>query len=167
MKIRGVKCKTALSLSSLPGLDYSLNPYRGCQHSCAYCYVPNVLRIKRSNWGNFVDVKINIPNVLSNELRKKKPAYDKKRYTDNLIAKAIDDFLLGLANRMVPEKPLTKADCEIGEALVYTIDYYGLTVDHPLIILAFATGTFGYTIIEHKKALAKTKKVQERVESNV
>lgn len=73
MKIREVKCKTALSKSSLPGLDYSLNPYRGCQHSCAYCYVPNILRIKRQEWGCFVDCKTNIPLVLSKELRKKKP----------------------------------------------------------------------------------------------
>ena len=72
MKIRQVNCKTALSLSSLPGLDYSLNPYRGCQHNCAYCYVPNVLRIKRKNWGHFVDAKANIPLVLSRELRTKK-----------------------------------------------------------------------------------------------
>ena len=73
MKITEVKCKTALSKSNLPGLDYSLNPYRGCQHSCAYCYVPNVLRIKRDEWGDFVDVKTNIPVVLSKELRNKKP----------------------------------------------------------------------------------------------
>lgn len=73
MRVREVKCKTALSSSSLPGLDYSLNPYRGCQHNCIYCYVPNVLRIKRIDWGSFVDVKTNIPVVLSDELRKKKP----------------------------------------------------------------------------------------------
>ena len=73
MKIREVKCKTALSKSNLPGLDYSLNPYRGCQHACAYCYVPNVLRIERKSWGSFVDVKTNIPNILSKELRTKKP----------------------------------------------------------------------------------------------
>ncbi len=73
MKIREVKCKTALSKSNLPGLDYSLNPYRGCQHACVYCYVPNVLRIERKSWGSFVDVKTNIPNVLSKELRTKKP----------------------------------------------------------------------------------------------
>ena len=72
MKITDIKCKTALSKSNLPGLDYSLNPYRGCQHSCAYCYVPNVLRIKREDWGNFVEVKTNIANVLANELRNKK-----------------------------------------------------------------------------------------------
>ena len=73
MNIREVSCKTALSSSTLPGLDYSLNPYRGCEHNCAYCYVPNVLRIKRETWGHFVDVKTNIPLVLSKELRKKKP----------------------------------------------------------------------------------------------
>jgi DNA repair photolyase len=72
MKINEIICKTALSKSNLPGLDYSLNPYRGCQHNCAYCYVPNVLRIERNLWGSFVDVKTNIPNVLSKELKNKK-----------------------------------------------------------------------------------------------
>lgn len=73
MEIREIKCKTALSPSRLPGLDYSLNPYHGCQHNCAYCYVPNVLRIKREDWGGFVNVKTNIPNVLAKELRNKNP----------------------------------------------------------------------------------------------
>ena len=73
MKITETTCKTALSKSNLPGLDYSLNPYRGCQHRCAYCYVPNVLRIPRTIWGHFVDVKTNIPVVLYRELKKKKP----------------------------------------------------------------------------------------------
>jgi len=72
MIIEEVKCKTALSKSNLSGLDYSLNPYRGCEHNCAYCYVPNVLRIKRKSWGTFVDVKTNIPIVLSKELKSKK-----------------------------------------------------------------------------------------------
>ena len=72
MRIREVSCKSALSQSLLPGLDYSLNPYRGCQHGCAYCYVPNVLRLPRNDWGCFVDVKTNIPVILSQELKKKK-----------------------------------------------------------------------------------------------
>jgi DNA repair photolyase len=72
MIIKEVECKSALSKSNLPGLDYSLNPYRGCQHNCAYCYVPNVLRIKRINWGKFIDIKKNIPTVLTKELRNKK-----------------------------------------------------------------------------------------------
>jgi DNA repair photolyase len=73
MEISQIKCKTALSKSNLPGLDYSLNPYRGCQHKCVYCYVPNVLKIKRNEWGSFVIIKKNIPVILSKELRIKKP----------------------------------------------------------------------------------------------
>jgi DNA repair photolyase len=71
MKITEIKCKSALSKSKLPGLDYSLNPYKGCSHNCAYCYVPNVMRITRKEWGTFVEVKTNIPNILSKEIRKK------------------------------------------------------------------------------------------------
>jgi DNA repair photolyase len=52
---------------------YSLNPYRGCQHNCAYCYAPCVLRIPREHWGTRIEVKTNIPTVLAQELRKKKP----------------------------------------------------------------------------------------------
>jgi len=73
MKITEIECKSALSSSSLPGLTYSLNPYRGCQHNCAYCYVPNVLRIPRSEWGGFVETRKNIPSILAKELKKKKP----------------------------------------------------------------------------------------------
>lgn len=71
MIVREIYCKTALSKSLLPNLEYALNPYRGCEHSCIYCYAPAVLREKRT-WGSFVDVKVNIPIVLAKELRKKK-----------------------------------------------------------------------------------------------
>jgi len=73
MEIKHITCKSALSKSSLSGLDYSLNPYRGCAHQCAYCYVPSVLRIPRENWINILEIKENIPKILSVELKKKKP----------------------------------------------------------------------------------------------
>jgi len=73
MEIRHSDCKSALSPSTLPGLTYSLNPYRGCQHNCAYCYAPCVLRIPREYWGDIIEVKTNIPAVLARELRTKKP----------------------------------------------------------------------------------------------
>ncbi len=72
MIIKESSCKTALSPSKLPGLDYSLNPYRGCEHNCAYCYAPNILKIGRNEWGDIVYVKTNIPLVLSKEVKRKK-----------------------------------------------------------------------------------------------
>ncbi len=71
MKVREVSCTSALSPSSLPGLDYALNPYRGCSIGCVYCYSPAVLREERP-WGRFVDVKRNIPAILARELRRKR-----------------------------------------------------------------------------------------------
>ncbi|MEE8167578.1 MAG: radical SAM protein [Candidatus Hydrothermarchaeales archaeon] len=69
MILKEVRCKTALSPSGL--YDYALNPYRGCEHACIYCYAPSILRETRK-WGNFVDVKVNISQVLKKELRRKK-----------------------------------------------------------------------------------------------
>jgi len=60
-------CKTALSRSGLES-DYALNPYTGCYHDCKYCYSPFVIKEERE-WGSFVDVKRNIPKVLSDELK--------------------------------------------------------------------------------------------------
>lgn len=63
------ECKTALSPSGL--YDYALNPYRGCYHSCVYCYAPAILR-ERREWGSFVEVKRNIPSVIAKETKTKK-----------------------------------------------------------------------------------------------
>ncbi len=71
MKTSEVTCKYAISPSGLPGYDYALNPYRGCCHGCAYCYAPDILWEKRE-WGTFVDVKRNLPNILSKEVKRKK-----------------------------------------------------------------------------------------------
>ena len=71
MNIKYIKCKSALSNSKLPGLDYSLNPYIGCKHNCIYCYAPYILRINRKDWSNNIGIKTNIPTILSRELKNK------------------------------------------------------------------------------------------------
>ncbi len=74
MKITEKTTQTALSNSKLPGLTYTLNPYEGCSHQCAYCYVPSVCHLPRKQWENSLSIKRNIPLVLSKELSKKKKA---------------------------------------------------------------------------------------------
>jgi len=68
-----VKCKTALSKSMLPGLDYSLNPYVGCGHGCIYCYAKATLRdeVKALKWGRFVLVKRGLIETLAKEVLRK------------------------------------------------------------------------------------------------
>jgi len=67
-RMRTVDVKSALSPSGLPGLKYSLNPYRGCAHGCAYCYAPSVLRVERDAFRATVEVRRNIASVLAKEL---------------------------------------------------------------------------------------------------
>ncbi len=70
LDLKEVSCKTALSRSGLEA-DYALNPYQGCSHGCEYCYAPYVIRDERP-WGTFLDVKRNIPKVVSQEAKTKK-----------------------------------------------------------------------------------------------
>ncbi|MEM4700081.1 MAG: radical SAM protein [Candidatus Nezhaarchaeales archaeon] len=67
-----VRCRSALSKSGIYGVDYSLNPYFGCEHACVYCYVPRMMpgRLRGRAWGEFVEVKANVAEVLARELRR-------------------------------------------------------------------------------------------------
>jgi len=68
--IKEVSCKSVLSRSGILNIDYSVNPYTGCVHKCAYCYARFMKRFTghQEPWGEFVDVKTNAPQVLSHEL---------------------------------------------------------------------------------------------------
>jgi DNA repair photolyase len=72
MIVKEIKAKTILSKSQI--YDYSLNAYVGCQHNCVYCYAKFMKRFTghREPWGSFVDVKINAPELLAREVKKKK-----------------------------------------------------------------------------------------------
>ncbi len=61
------RCRRALSPSSLPGIDYALNPYGGCEHGCAYCYAPEVTHQPWEEW-RVVRVRTDIPDRLVKEL---------------------------------------------------------------------------------------------------
>lgn len=72
MIIREIQAKAILSVSQV--FDYALNPYTGCAHACSYCYARFMKRFSghREPWGDFVDVKINAPDLLARELKRKK-----------------------------------------------------------------------------------------------
>lgn len=75
MQINFIETPQALAPTQINLGDYVINPYRGCSLGCIYCYVRQNKTIKkrRENWGKFLDVKINISEVLVKELKIKKP----------------------------------------------------------------------------------------------
>lgn len=73
MNVAEITAKSILSVSGV--YDYVINPYTGCQHACSYCYARFMKRFSGHGepWGDFVDVKINAPDLLAVEIKKKKP----------------------------------------------------------------------------------------------
>ncbi len=72
--IKEIQCRSLLTKSSLPEVEYCINPYVGCLHRCAYCYARFMKRFTGHNcdqWGYFLDIKKNAAVVLRNELKKK------------------------------------------------------------------------------------------------
>ncbi|MFX1540770.1 MAG: radical SAM protein [Promethearchaeota archaeon] len=75
LRINEVSAKSILNPSRISGVTYAINPYVGCQHACSYCYARFMSRYtghQGEEWGSFVDVKINAPRVLQQQLRRKK-----------------------------------------------------------------------------------------------
>lgn len=74
MKINLIKAKSILQKTGLPDCDWVVNPYTGCRFGCKYCYAAFVGRFTHPNeeWGSYVDVKINAPELLKKELSGKK-----------------------------------------------------------------------------------------------
>lgn len=72
--VKEVPAKTILSKSKV--YPYVINPYRGCQHGCSYCYARFMKRVTghKEPWGEFVDVKINAADLLRAEVKKRKRA---------------------------------------------------------------------------------------------
>lgn len=48
----------------------SCNPYRGCGHKCAYCYVPDVLRMKREDFDAGAESRPDFLRLLEKDARK-------------------------------------------------------------------------------------------------
>lgn len=73
LKIKEVQAKGILNKSKI--YDYCVNCYTGCEHKCAYCYASLFMRRYSGHvepWGEFVDVKVNAPEVLEKQARRAK-----------------------------------------------------------------------------------------------
>ena len=68
-----ILARSILSVSNIPGFDYSINPYIGCVYGCSYCYASYMNRFlgkELEDWGNYVLAKVNIQKLLVKELNR-------------------------------------------------------------------------------------------------
>ena len=75
MDVKKINVKSILTPSKLPDADYVVNPYIGCRFGCIYCYASFMGRFvneKVGDWGEYVYIKINAPDLLKKEIKKLK-----------------------------------------------------------------------------------------------
>jgi DNA repair photolyase len=72
-RIREVKIDRILNPTSIDLGEYVINPYKGCELGCVYCYVKTNRATWESPrpWGSYVDVRTNSPEQLEKELAEK------------------------------------------------------------------------------------------------
>lgn len=74
--IREATVKTALNRMAGMPFGWSLNPYRGCQHACVYCYARVTHRFLDlgvgDDFSHILFVKVNLPEALDQELMRRR-----------------------------------------------------------------------------------------------
>ena len=75
IEYREVKISRILNPTSIDLGEYVINPFMGCEYSCLYCYVKSnkVISKRPGEWGTYVDIRINAPELLEKEIASKKP----------------------------------------------------------------------------------------------
>lgn len=70
-EFKEITAQKILSATGIKEAQYVINPYRGCQFGCCFCYAQwNKFAQKQSRkWGDFVHIKTNAPTILKKELR--------------------------------------------------------------------------------------------------
>ena len=114
MAIKIINTQRVLSPTQITLADYAINPYRGCEFGCIYCYALQNKNIKDNN--KILGIKINAPSVLEKELRYKFPKrvllgsttecfqYKESEY------KITEKILILLNSRKIPYTILTKSN---------------------------------------------------------
>lgn len=70
MRIKLVHTQRVLAPTIMTLAGFTINPYRGCEFNCSYCYAKSI-RIDNKN-RDLLGVKINAPEILEKELNYKK-----------------------------------------------------------------------------------------------
>jgi DNA repair photolyase len=94
-KINIVEAKSIFVKSGLPGSDWVINPYNGCLFGCMYCYAAQIAMWKHPDeaWGTYLDVKINAPELLKEELTKLKKKLKTKNFGSVFFSSVTDPYV--------------------------------------------------------------------------
>ncbi len=163
MKLQEIQVKSIITKSNLPDADYVINPYIGCMHSCLYCYARFMKRFTGhlEDWGKFVDVKINAPDLIPTK-------------TNKYIGKSI--FLSSVTDAYLPFERKYKLTRRILKKLINLQPNLGIQTKSDLVLRdidlfkQFKNCEIGFTITTLDDNLRKeiepfTSPIQKRIEA--
>ena len=172
MEFIEVESKTILNKvpgNSLP-FNWTLNPYRGCSHSCTYCFARSTHTYMDMNAGKDFDtkivVKVNAPELLRKELRAKRwtgesvamgtatDPYQRAEGKYKLMPRIIQTF----TEYRNPFSILTK-----GTLILRDLDLLGEARQHMEVTTAFSIGTLDEDV--WRKSEPGTPHPRKRVEA--
>ena len=148
VKVGFRRCRTILSPSRIGGVDYAVNPYIGCEHGCVYCYARFMSRLghRGEEWGSFVDVKVNAPQVLRAEARRRKPG--------RVLLSSVTDPYQPLERRFQMTRRLLKILLDYGYPVVVQTKSTLILRDLDL-LTRFEDCQVGFTIITIDEAVRR------------
>ncbi len=71
MQIKIINTQRVLSKTQIGLAEYAINPYRGCEFGCFYCYIKHNKNVENSP--DSLGIKINAPQILNKELYYRRP----------------------------------------------------------------------------------------------
>jgi DNA repair photolyase len=92
MRVKEIEAKSILTKSKLPGVDYVVNPYVGCQFGCSYCYATFMGRLVNEpleTWGEYLYVRTNTCELFAKELGR---FYRRKHFPSIFLSSVTDAY---------------------------------------------------------------------------
>ena len=178
-----VLCKSALNPVKGMGFNWSLNPYTGCEHRCAFCYVrayeQRADRPSDDRYGRTIRVKINVAAVLRGELARRswrketvvigaatdpyQPAEGRYRLTRKCL-ETLRDF--GNPTGMITRGPMIVRDIDVLASLARRAEL-SITFSIPTIDMDVWRKTEPGTAPPHQRLRAIEKLVGAGIKANV
>lgn len=146
MEIHETTARTILVASKLPDTDYVVNPYTGCVFGCAYCYASFMGRFvgeSFENWGNYLYVKVNAPELLAKELKALSP---EKRRSRVLLSSVTDAYQYAERKYQITRRLLETFAEDNYPGLISILTKSPLVVRDLDVLLRLASTEVGFTI---------------------
>lgn len=120
IRIIKIKAKSIFTKSRIPGVNYVINQYVGCQFACKYCYAKFICKWKEyGKWGTWIEVKENAPELarkyVSGEVAMSSisDAYQPIEAKLNLTRRVLQNMSKRINLSILTKSPLVTRDIDI------------------------------------------------------